>query len=253
MWRAVIYCLALTPLALAMEETDPELAGGYFQGDMLLTVHQRTNSDKPIDLWPHNTVYFRLSDDIEHDQLDYIYKAMTIIEDNSCIHFQEASASQPYYVNISTDQSFCYSSVGFIGDVQQLNLESSPLGTRCFRLGTVLHEMLHTLGFNHEHSAHNRDEFIELINENIQPDATDNFEKAPKGKEHKYSDVYDYNSVMHYRHTAFGKFADAITIVPVQPGADDMGQREKMSAIDILKLNALYGCPLDEISSESKL
>jgi len=43
--------------------------------------------------------------------------------------------------------------------------------------GTIIHEMLHTLGLSHEHNRPDRDEDVTVVFEKIQPGMEDNFEK----------------------------------------------------------------------------
>ena len=57
----------------------------------------------------------------------------------------------------------CSSSVGKSGGQQNITL-----GPGCFRLGTVLHEMMHALGIVHEQSRPDRDDHIEVLKENIE-------------------------------------------------------------------------------------
>jgi hypothetical protein len=52
---------------------------------------------------------------------------------------------------------------------QQLNLEPNTPGVGCFRLGTIEHELLHALGFYHQQSATERDDYVTIIWENIEP------------------------------------------------------------------------------------
>lgn len=62
----------------------------------------------------------------------------------------------------------CFSQVGYQGGYQILNLSRRhPADRGCFRLGTVVHELLHTLGFFHMQSSPDRDEFIDVLWDNI--------------------------------------------------------------------------------------
>ena len=52
--------------------------------------------------------------------------------------------------------------MGRVGKVQQVSI-----GEGCQRLGTVLHEMFHVLGRWHEQSRPDRDEYINIQEQNI--------------------------------------------------------------------------------------
>ena len=64
-----------------------------------------------------------------------------------CVSFQPVSSSSPNYVTITPGVD-CKSDQGMMGGQQMLMLNS-----RCFHNGlmTPVHELLHTLGFVHEH------------------------------------------------------------------------------------------------------
>jgi len=53
--------------------------------------------------------------------------------------------------------------VGRIGGKQQLSL-----GNGCVYTGTIMHEFLHAIGFYHEQSRPDRDQFVRIVTENIQ-------------------------------------------------------------------------------------
>jgi len=43
------------------------------------------------------------------------------------------------------------------------------LGENCLNIGDLLHEMLHTVGFFHEHQRPDRDNFVKVDLQNIPP------------------------------------------------------------------------------------
>lgn len=93
----------------------------------------------------------------------------------------------------------CWSWVGRIGGEQELSVgDHSSSNAYCLTRRVVIHELGHAIGFWHEHTRPDRDQFVTIIWENILP-----------GKEiyfHKYSHLqvdslnvkYDYESIMHF-------------------------------------------------------
>ncbi|XP_048482543.1 protein SpAN [Plutella xylostella] len=109
--------------------------------------------------------------------------------------------------------------------------------------GTVLHELLHALGFMHEQSRPERDHFVTVHYRNIRIGAENNFKKADAKSTDDFGVGYDYNSVMHYSDKAFSKNGQ-ITIEP-KVGGVKVGQRDGFSRGDVRKLNNMYNCSKD--------
>jgi hypothetical protein len=134
----------------------------------------------------------------------------------------------------------CYSTIGMNGGKQILNLSPAPVGKGCFKLFSIVHELMHVLGFVHMHCATDRDEYIKVLEENILPNNTQNFVKYSKKVITQFGTGYDYESVMHYPATAFSKNREP-TIIPLKSlNGGVMGQREKLSDMDIARINAMY-------------
>ncbi|CAH2068497.1 unnamed protein product, partial [Iphiclides podalirius] len=226
--------------------------GEYFEGDMILTQQQKLaistaekNRNGLIDgvkRWPDRTVVYEINeDDFDEDQIKIIKSAMEEIANKSCIKFR-AKKKDEHAVLIKGSANGCFSNVGYStaneddDEVPQvLNLANG-----CFRhgSGTAVHEMLHTLGFYHMQSTYNRDDFVQIIWENIRAGTEHNFAKYNNDTVTDFGVSYDYGSVMHYPEKAFSKNGNK-TIIPLQDGAK-IGQREGMSESDIIKLNKMY-------------
>ncbi|XP_017842101.2 seminal metalloprotease 1-like [Drosophila busckii] len=225
-------------------ETDPELTAGYYEGDMLMDSQQRNGVRNESLRWPDRVVLYHINSNIDAAHRNHILLGLQILELNSCLRFKAADISRDtYYVNVTSEDGGCFSYVGFRDQVQQLNLQYYPLDTGCYRLGTIVHEFLHALGFYHQHSSSDRDDYVRIAKEYILDGKESNFNKYNETVVDEYDQIYDYGSVMQYTAYAFSKNGE-MTIVPLKEGAEQqMGQRLQMSQSDIKKLNVMYKCP----------
>ncbi len=57
---------------------------------------------------------------------------------------------------------------------------------------------MHTLGFLHEHQRPDRDEFVEILWDNIAEEKRSQYTKLTDGGESTYGTTYNLYSVMHY-------------------------------------------------------
>jgi len=63
----------------------------------------------------------------------------------------------------------CHSGVGYHHN-HQVNVSIGP--PFCIKKGAVMHELLHSLGFFHEHNRPDRDNFVTIHFDNIIPGAS---------------------------------------------------------------------------------
>ncbi|EDV33639.1 uncharacterized protein Dana_GF13899 [Drosophila ananassae] len=231
---------------------DPEEAGGFVQGDMMLTPDQKNNLAfgpkarngviNPEKRWPQNLVVYRISDDFDNSHKKAIETAIETLKQNTCIKFREATDADTAYLTVTANPGGCYTAVGYRGAPQEMNLEVYPLGEGCFRPGTILHEFMHALGFYHQQSSAIRDGFVNVVYDNIVPGKEFNFEKYSDSVVTDFDLGYDYDSCLHYRPGAFSINGED-TIVPLDSSAQ-IGQRLGLSSKDIDKINIMYKCPI---------
>lgn len=131
---------------------------------------------------------------------------MQLIEDafneyhsKTCVRFKPRMGEKDY-ISIESSQSGCWSSVGRIGGKQEVNLQMPGCTTK---VGTIVHELMHALGFLHEQNRSERDNWVTIMTQNIQRGTENNFAKASAKTTTAFGVQYDYGSVMHYSTNAF--------------------------------------------------
>uniref|UniRef100_A0A6P4EW25 Metalloendopeptidase n=1 Tax=Drosophila rhopaloa TaxID=1041015 RepID=A0A6P4EW25_DRORH len=226
---------------------DPELLEQYFQGDIIdRPIQYRNGITNTILHWPNGVVQYLIEEnEFADSHYQEILRAITIIEANSCIVFRKATEEERWKALVITSKGLGCNSVylGFRNKTQVVNLQIYPIGEGCFRIGSIIHELLHTLGFEHQHVSNNRDEYVSIQWDNINPQYRINFVNHDNTTDwHDFGEGYDYESVMHYVPTAFSNNGKP-TIVALKDGSSNMGQRLNMSVKDIRKLNKMYKCP----------
>ncbi|XP_030384426.1 seminal metalloprotease 1 [Scaptodrosophila lebanonensis] len=227
---------------------DPEEAAGLVEGDMKLNEYEQQDMQGRNGLiaaekrWPNNLVIYKISEDFDDSHRAAILKGIATLEENTCVRFREAEPEDTAYVDISAKPGGCYTAVGYRGTVQEMNLEIYPLGEGCFRPGTILHEFMHAMGFYHQQSSSIRDDYIQVVYDNIVPGKEFNFKKYESTVVTDFELGYDYDSCLHYRPGAFSINGED-TIIPLDPNAQ-IGQRVGLSAKDIDKINIMHKCPL---------
>jgi hypothetical protein len=141
----------------------------------------------------------------------------------------------PDYVVFQSATDKCSSFIGRRGGPQVIALDFNVCSA-----GSIVHEMGHAVGFWHEHQRPDRDRFIEILWENIKPEAAFNFEWKGLFDIQAELSPYDYHSIMHYRQNAFSSNGQpTIRAFDEQP----IGQREGLSAGDIAALHVMYPFP----------
>ncbi len=128
----------------------------------------------------------------------------------------------------------CYSLLGKTGGLQPIKLADDCGVTE------ILHEVMHALGFIHEHSRTDRDNFLEVVWDNVDPEFKQQFSVvSPAQMGPVKGTPFDLHSIMLYPSTLFAKKPGDITLrsrttEPIAPVT------ERLSEGDLERLNTQY-------------
>ncbi|GAA6234023.1 meprin A subunit beta isoform X1 [Lates japonicus] len=206
------------------------------EGDIVLDERQSRNSIIGDEYrWPKTIPYY-MEDDLEINAKGVILKAFEQYRLKTCIEFKPWSG-EANYISIFKGGG-CFSSVGN----RRVGKQRLSIGGNCDRIATIEHEFLHALGFWHEQSRADRDDYVRIM-----------WDRISEGKEHNfntYNDTtssslgvpYDYGSMMHYSKNAFRNGTEPTIVTKIPAFSDVIGQRMEFSDSDLLKLHRLYNC-----------
>nr|BAG74350.1 hatching enzyme [Clupea pallasii] len=162
-----------------------------------------------------------------------IEKAMLTFHEQTCVRFVPRS-TEIDYLSLENGHG-CHSYIGRAGGIQVVSLNRYY----CVYNSIIQHELNHALGFYHEHTRADRDQYVKIHWEYIDPESKYNFNK-------QYGNTlgtpYEYSSVMHYGRTAFSNQNGKSAITTIPDPTVSIGQAQGLSTTDILRINKLYGC-----------
>jgi len=195
--------------------------------------------------WDKGVVPYTIkSGDYTKNETDIINQGMKLISDatkvrgRNCITFVKRT-NQKDYILIKKDDG-CFSMIGRTGRGEQI----LSLGNGCLVPLIVSHELMHALGFFHEQSRPDRDDFIEIEFSNIPRDLYSQFRVYATGTS-TLDFPYNYFSIMHYEWNAFAIDPKKPTIIPTNPGIQllPLWERpQRMNPMDVERIQRHYQC-----------
>jgi len=147
-------------------------------------------------LWPDGIVKYEIDPSTSNERRQAIITAMKNWSHSTKIRFFDVSGSNNKgdYVHLVYGNIGNNSYVGRIGGKQALNLENDGVGV-------IVHELGHALGMFHEQMRSDRDSYIRIVWDNIQPDWQPQFfqyASADNVLANAPRTTFDFKSIMLY-------------------------------------------------------
>ncbi|XP_071037525.1 astacin-like metalloprotease toxin 5 isoform X2 [Parasteatoda tepidariorum] len=215
-----------------------------FGGDMILPSHRMLRNGILSEdyRWPGYPgaafIPFIIDSSLE-DEKKLILEGMEAYHKTTCVKFVPRTTEREY-VKIYKGEG-CFSAVG--RDRESVQPQELSLAPGCLNIGTIIHELGHTIGFYHEQNRSDRDEFLIVHMNNIPSYQRHNFRKL-KMDENILLTPFDYDSIMIYGNYAFSKNPDEAMTIEAKTGQllYDPFKKVNLTLSDIDRVNKMYKC-----------
>lgn len=203
-----------------------------FQGDILIPKEGK-GTDKSAGVieqfqWDSNDIPYSIDPNLTNTYR--IYDAIAHFEENTNVNFYERTDERNYVY--FTTGSGCASYVGEIGGRQEVFL------SRYCSTGNTIHELGHVVGLYHEHTRQDRDQYVDVLFENIRSGYEYNFAIYQDWRGEDLTATLDFNSIMLYGPYAFS--ANGQPTITKNDGSLYSVQRSYLSEGDIYGINLMY-------------
>jgi hypothetical protein len=209
-------------------------------GDVLLgtvtapaNVTSGTHEPERPRLWESSVIPYAIHRELTNPTR--VEEAIRYFNENTPIQFVPLEAEDA--IVFVPDAKNCASYVGRIGGPQPI-----MVADRCGRQ-ELIHELMHALGFVHEHSRLDRDQHVEIVWDNIDPQYWPQFTMVPEVMVLDYQGRtfdFDSSSAMLYPPSAFPRQPGLVT-VQGKSGNRVSPTMSGLSASDRERLNVWYG------------
>lgn len=180
--------------------------------------------------WTNNTIVYKLGN-LSSSVRSELFKSMDEWKNKTGIRFKEHT-NESNYVTIASNGNNCNcgsANLGMNGSRGRINL-----GTRTTAV-VIIHEIGHTLGYIHEQTRSDRDQYVKILEENIQDNALSQFRKNTRSEN---LGPFDIKSTMMYGAYTFSK--NRKPTITLLDGTTHPRRRAELSEGDIAATNKAY-------------
>jgi hypothetical protein len=170
--------------------------------------------------WSSCNIHYIISDKLSKNKRQQILDSFKLLEQNSSLKFKEKTSEIEFMeFVVGGNENSCGSSL--IG--KRLGGQIISINESCDSDSPILHEIMHALGFQHEHQRPDRDLYVNIFSENVEntPEKIELFKNNVDKKNSGllYDKIiknrpYDTKSIMHYSSLAFSKGKSTILKKP---------------------------------------
>lgn len=202
---------------------------GEVPRNTLLKSLSGTVNEPELQIWPTTEIPFFIQPNLPNP--DRVLQALAFFSGTN-IHFVPYTNQEDAIV-FEQGMSNCKSYLGYIGGHQKIML-SSGCGPK-----EIAHEIMHSLGFLHEQNRTDRDNYVDVLWDNINPKFKMNFEKfSSKMMIVSGLSAFDFESIMIYPETMFS-INDQPTMKSKLVG-QPVSPKDGLSSKDIERINKTY-------------
>lgn len=209
----------------------------FFQGDIVLSDQQLTEGGTAnkggatYSRWPNRTIYYTIAGNMGSINVNKINTAVNEYNSKTNARWVQRTNQSNYveFIFGSSNGSDGWAHIGYQGGKQTISLD------QYISVGSVIHEMGHTVGLYHEHCRQDRDQYVSIQWGNIQDGQGYNFNKYTSG-----TDIgpFNINSVMMYWPTSYSK--NGLPTIKRADGSNFTYNRTGFTTGDINTINAMY-------------
>lgn len=196
----------------------------------------QTFFNEEVKIWPNAEIPFAFDAKLSPELKRKVLFALDAFSKKTSVQFLEYDGLQKDFIVFSPSDSLCASYVGRVGGPQPILLKANCESSE------IQHEIMHALGFIHEHQRDIRDNHLLVFEENIVPEKLINFEILPEPFQNIYRNIsldIDFDSLMIYPSKAFVKSSQLYSL-KTKAKDYEIKNNTTLSLGDIENINNLY-------------